>query len=101
MFWETLAALLLLGASFPIWLFVAAIWGALQAGLTLLHFFVLLLKSHNPDILWIAPLQAIVDGWSAAWSIPSAIWTWAKFDHPWWAVIIALLLALAGGSKTR
>ncbi|WP_143163291.1 hypothetical protein [Roseovarius pacificus] len=51
--------------------------------------------------IWLVPLAALFAGLEAAWSIPSSMWNWAKFEHPWWAVCIGFVFVLfAKGSRS-
>lgn len=47
----------------------------------------------------LVPLAAILSAFNGAWSVPVWIWTWAKFDHPWWAFFIALFLSVIFGRR--
>ncbi|UMA64621.1 hypothetical protein LVO79_16715 [Roseivivax marinus] len=101
MFWETLAAILLIATSFPIWLFLSVIWGIVRGALAGTHALLSLLSDTPADWgeVWVVPAAAAFQGVASAWSIPSAIWTWAKFDHPVWAAVIAVLLMGVNGSR--
>lgn len=97
LFWETVAAVILILASLPIWTFVALIWGLIRL---VLVFVASIFAMTSIEEIWAVPLLAIAAGIEAAWSVPTAIWTWAKFEHPWWAVIIAfVLVSLSGGAR--
>lgn len=104
MFWETVAAVLLILTSLPIWFFLAALWGMIRGGFA---FFVALGAWLEQDPLdwsaiWVPAVEGILQAVMAAWSIPSGIWRWAKFEHPWWAFFIALaLMILRSGMRGR
>jgi hypothetical protein len=102
MIWETIAALMLIFSTLPIWFFVALLWGFIRAAFTFFTYLVAFVDSSPVDWsqIWIIPLTAILQGFASAWSIPSGIWNWAKFEHPWWAVLISLVcFVLLGGSR--
>jgi hypothetical protein len=92
MFWETIAALLLIIGTFPLWSPIAFIWGIIRAVLT----FGLLVSLSISDAtfdwsqLLLIPLEAFSQGFYAAWDIGSSVWNWGKFEHPVWAAIIGL-----------
>ena len=100
---ETLAAIFLLLAALPFWLAVAWAWGLIQ--------FVLWIGIGTVDALtspyagweqvWLVPLAATLQAFTSALSIPSWIWNWAKFEHPWWAFFIALFLSIALNTRRR
>lgn len=101
MFWETLAAIFLLLAALPLWLFAAWAWGVI------LFLFWIVVGTYDAlttpyaglEQLWLVPLAAIIIAFDGAWSIPVWIWTWAKFEHPWWAFLIAMFLSVMFGSR--
>ncbi len=84
--------------------FVAIFWGLIRAFLAFLTLSINFLGGANPDWaqIWMVPLGAIIQGFEAAWYIPSSIWHWAKFEHPVWAAVIALLcLGIASSGNRR
>lgn len=103
MFWETVAALLLIFASFPLWVVAALVWGLINAAIP--FFGGIMVLASEPAADWsqflAVPVVAFSQGLSSAWSVPVEIWTWAKFEHPWWAAIIGLVLMSAGGQSSR
>jgi hypothetical protein len=103
MVWETVAAILLIVGTFPIWFFIGIFWGLISAFLAFLTLAIDFLGGANPDWgqIWVVPLGAIIRGFEAAWHIPSSIWHWAKFDHPVWAAVIGMLCLGAANSNTR
>ena len=74
-----IAATLLILASAPVWILASLGFG----GFTLLTSF---------------SLGNAVD---ATFSIPAFIWNWARFEHPIWAIVIALFLGAAGAGGRR
>ncbi|MBD1544891.1 hypothetical protein [Roseibium aggregatum] len=94
MWLETIAALLFLGGLWPLWLILAILWGGLKAvfifGIGIIGLFHL--DTVTSESLLSVPLSAVIEGASAAWSIPSWAWDWAKYSHP----IIASILGLIG-----
>lgn len=103
MFWETVAAMLLLLGILPFWLFISVAWGSIGAVLSLVGASGPLLDGSSLDAgqFLAIPAGAVTEGFSAAWGVPAAIWTWAKYDHPWWAVILGLAMLGFGGSSSR
>ncbi len=102
MFWETIAAILLVLGTFAVWIYIAIFWGLIRAFIAFLTLTMEFLGDANPDWaqIWMVPLGAIIRGFEAAWHIPSSIWFWAKFEHPVWATVIGLLcLGIANSSK--
>ncbi|WP_417586353.1 hypothetical protein [Pararhodobacter oceanensis] len=98
MFWETIAACVLLLGAFPLWFFAAILWGAFVAVTALIH--AVFSTGSGWDDIWAVPVGAVLVGFEAAWSVPSWIWNWAKYEHPWWAVVIGVtIIALAGESR--
>lgn len=104
MFWESLAAIFLLLTTIPLWVAVGVLWGLIKAALT---FCVLILAMiGSPEIslddLWAVLVGTVLQGLQAAWSVPTGIWDWAKYQHPWWAVAIGFLaMALSSGASRR
>lgn len=103
MFWETVAALLLILTTFPFWVFVAVIWGLIRAVRIFVGGLFQFFGSSTFDWseVWLILVAAIIEGVRSAWSIPAWVWNWAKFEHPWWAVIIALVILLGSGGSRR
>ncbi len=101
MFWETVAASFFLLVTSPFWILAAVFWGLLKAAITILLTSLVFFQATpiQWDQIWPIPVSAIIEGLQAAWSIPSSMWGWAKFEHPWWAAGITFLLAAAGGGR--
>ena len=93
MFWETVSAIFLLAASFPIWLLAAFVWGLVKFALSFIGLTIALIAEQSFDVsqIWTIPLIAVTEGLSSAWSVPVGIWDWAKFERPWWAAVIGLV----------
>ncbi len=92
MFWETIAALLLITGTLPLWGSIALVWGIIR---TVIAFGVLLsvaMSSATFDwsLIVLMPLEAFIQGFDAFWSVASWVWNWGKFEHPVWAAIIGL-----------
>lgn len=104
MFWETVAAIFLLFATLPFWIVAALGWGLLRAAYVLIVALYGAATSAEPNLADFAasPFLAVLSGIEAAWSVPAGIWTWAKYEHPWWATGIAVIvLTFTGGSSKR
>jgi hypothetical protein len=103
MIWEALAAVFLLLATLPLWFFASLGWGFLVATYTLVVLGIEIANRSTVDFAEFAalPLLAAMSGFGAAWSIPETMWAWAKFEHPWWALVIALLASAAFGGSSR
>jgi hypothetical protein len=104
MWLETIAALMFIVGLWPLWLFVAIGWGAIVGCLTFVATIVLTVSegSASAESVLLVPINALLEALSAAWSIPSWAWSWAKFEHPWVAAALGLLgLGMQGGSSSR
>lgn len=101
MFWETLTAIFLLLAALPLWLFAAWAWGVILFLFWIVAGSVDAFTSPHAGLeqILLVPLAAILSAFNGAWSVPVWIWTWAKFDHPWWAFFIALFLSVIFGRR--
>ena len=103
LFWETLAALFLLLTTFWLWFVAALAWGLIRLIINLVTFSVY--SFNDPHFgwgdFWAVPLAATFTAAESAWSIPSGIWHWAKFEHPGWAVVIGVVCIGFLGSSAR
>lgn len=100
---ESLAAAALLFFTFPLWFFVSFAWGFIKAIVTfgvLLFAFLNSSTKQTEEVLGVI-LAPILQGFASAFSVPSYIWHWAKFEHPWWAVVLALIAACLFGNSRR
>lgn len=100
---ESLAAAVLLFFTFPFWFFIAIVWGLIKTALSFGVLTIAFIRSDSrqaEELLRII-LDPILQGFASAFSVPSYIWNWAKFEHPWWAVVIALCAAGLLGSPRR
>ena len=101
MFWETVAAVILIVGTLPLWFFVALIWGLLSGAFSLVTNGFAVLSNGPLSEIWIVPVIAFMEAVSSAWSVPAEIWAWGKFDHPWWATLIGLFCLGAAKSSGR
>lgn len=105
MIWETVAALVLIFGTLPVWVLAALLWGCVRAAAMFFSLMISFLSAESPDWsqAWLVPVGAVLQGFASAWSVPSGVWTWAKFEHPWWAALIGLacfsLFGRSNGSR--
>lgn len=97
---ETIAAALFLVGLWPVWFFVGLGWGAIKGVIVLVVALISLLdNSFDAENLLAIPVVAALEAASAAWSVPSWVWEWAKFNHPWIAAIIGFVGLTAQAQK--
>lgn len=101
MFWETVAAVILIVGTPPLWLLVALAWGFLSGAWFFLVAGFSIVTEWAISEIWGVPVVAVVEAFSSAWSVPVEIWAWGKFEHPWWAAIIGLFCIGAAKSRDR
>lgn len=94
MFWETLAAIILIIATLPYWIFLAIFWGMVRAGFTLIAGVIgqFTKADATSEDLLLLPILAVFQGFASAWSVPVEIWNWGKFGNPWWAAVVGLII---------
>lgn len=90
---ETLAALVFLLFTAPAWVLIAILWGIFKAAITFVHVLIEAPRDETFEIsdIWIAVALPVIQGVASAVSVPAAMWNWAKFGHPWWAILIAFV----------
>ena len=101
MLWETIAALLLICATAPIWLAIGIAWGIFKAVATFVLYMIVWLDAGGAGLDAIVGIvvESIAEGMVSAISVPGWIWNWAKFEHPWWATIISLVIFGVAGEQ--
>ena len=100
-----LVALIFICTTFPVWFFAGLFWGF---GMFLLEIVSKTWWVFKSDLdaentlaaIVIVPFYAAWSGLTAFWSLPSAFWDWARYDHPWLAFFISLALLSWYGKKT-
>lgn len=99
MWLETIAALMFVLGLWPLWFLGAIGWGLVKGGISLLGAFLAIASGEvNAEEFLGSMLMVVFDAASAAWSVPSWAWSWAKFEHPWIAAILGLM-GLASQSR--
>lgn len=101
MFWETVAAVVLVAGTLPLWLFVAFGWGMLRGAFSLATNAYDVLTNGPLTDVWFVPVAALMEAFSSAWSVPAEIWDWGKYGHPWWAALIGLICLGAASGKVK
>lgn len=93
MIFETIAALALLLLTAPGWIPISIFWGMLKAAIAFINILIEFFRDETFEIsdAWIAIVVPVIQGIASAFSVPAAMWNWAKFDHPWWAILIAFV----------
>ena len=100
MFWETISALIFLVILSVFWFPLSVVWGIAKFFLTLVFGVISAFKGSMSESALVAlPLQAVISGFDAFLDIPVWMWDWAKFSHPWWALIISLVVLGMMNSK--
>lgn len=101
MFWETIAAILLICATAPIWLAIGIAWGTFKAVVTFVIYMIVWLDAGGAglDAIIGVVFDSVSEGIVSAIHVPAWIWNWAKFEHPWWAAIIALVIFGCAGKQ--
>lgn len=97
MFWETVSAIFLLIASVYIWLPLSLVLAFIVFALSFVYRFIMVMSVDSTDFVGDvveAVFMSIVNGLSALIALPTWMWDWAKYSHPWWALFISIGLCI-------
>ena len=104
MIFGTVAAIFMMFLTFPFWVIASFSWGFIFALLTLAQMMTDFFEADplKWELIWAVPVVTLVEGFMAAWSVPSAMWKWG-FDHPWLAILTGVtsfwLLSVLGRNE--
>lgn len=98
-------AVLFMLVSCPIWIILGFIWGILyfiyfffRAAFAVIQqtfFCTWCMEAHEAILSALfVPLVAAYEGIAAAFSPMSFFWNFSRYDHPWWAFLITIVLIL-------
>jgi len=96
MIFETIAAILFLLMTAVLWVPASVLLGFLHAAILLIFGILEIFTTEvrSPEDLFSVFSSALSYGVGSLFRIPSWLWSWAKYEHPWWAIFIALLFAV-------
>jgi hypothetical protein len=104
MFWETISAIIFLFVLAVLWIPLSLLWAI---GVFIFKLAIVIFGAFQVDEvladLFFGVIGAGLSGLFAFADIPVELWDWAKFDHPWWALIISLFVggALQGQNNAQ
>ena len=95
-------ALLFIILTIPVWGILAAIfavaavgWGILLGILKLAVGLFAIVNSIFQFVETTLPFgETVVRMWSWGFSVPNWMWDFARYEHPWWAFIISIILLI-------
>jgi hypothetical protein len=100
MVWETISAVIFLITLLIFWFPLSLIWAIGVFVFKLALSVVAAFQSEEIiSRLFTGAVTSAIDGVMSFFDIPVWLWDWAKFEHPWWAIIISIVLW--GGMSSR